>query len=241
MKARWLALGVLLVLASSAHAQAPRLGAPCSPLAVGYLLPNNPDGKAIRYEPQPGDIVLYDDFNRFYHVIFKLANSGAPTHVAMVVTRPDGTQALLELTGPTMVFAKVTIVDVEPRFKSYPGIIMVRRVRTPLTPEQCHELTEFAKSQSGKSFAIGRVILQATPFCPRSGLRRELFGKTYPTRNRWFCSEMVVAGCASAHVLDAKAHVANATYPRDLAFDETIDLSAAYHPPLLWNAAATTK
>jgi hypothetical protein len=238
MKARWLALGVLLVLASCAHAQAPRLGAPCSPLAVGYLYPNNPDGKAIRYEPQPGDVVLYDDFNRFYHVIFKLANSGAPTHVAMVVTNTDGTQSLLELTGPTMVFAKVTIVDVEPRFKSYPGTIMVRRVRTPLTPDQCHELTDFAKLQAGKSFAIGRVILQATPFCPRTGLRRELFGKTYPTRNRWFCSEMVVAGCASARVLDGKAHVGNATYPRDLAFDETVDLSAAYHPPLLWNAVA---
>ena len=138
-----------------------------------------------------------------------------------------------------IVFAKVVVMDVETRFKAYPGTIMVRRVRTPLTPDQCHDLTRFAQTEAGKNFAIGRVILQATPFCPRTGLRRELFGKTYTSRSRWFCSEMVVAGCASAHVLDGKAHIANATYPRDLAFDETIDLSQWYHPATLWNATPT--
>jgi hypothetical protein len=237
MKACWPAtLGILLVLASIAHAQAPRLGAPVSPLAVGYLHSDHPEGKAIRYEPQPGDIILYDDFNRFYHFIFKIAGTSAPTHTAMVVTRPDGTIALLELTGPTMVFAKVVVMDVETRFKNYGGTIMVRRVRTPLTPDQCHDLTRFAQAESGKSFALGRVILQGTPFCPRTGLRRALFGKTYESRSRWFCSEIVVAGCASARVLDGKAHCANATVPRDLAFDETIDLSRSYHPAMLWHA-----
>lgn len=238
MTARWPApLGILLVLASVAHAQAPRLGAPVSPLAVGYLHSSLPDGKSIRFEPRPGDIILYDDFCLFYRVVFKIANTSAPTHAAMVVTRPDGTTALLELTGPTMVFAKVVVMDVETRFMAYPGSIMVRRVREPLTPEQCHDLTRFAQAEQGKSFAIGRVILQATPFCPRTGLRRALFGKTYPSRSRWFCSEMVVAGCASAHVLDGKTQCANATLPRDLAFDETLDLSRAYHPAMLWTAS----
>src|SRR5437879_4492431 len=114
MKASWpIPLGVLLVLASVAHAQAPRLGAPVSPLAVGYLHSDLPEGDSVRYEPQPGDIILYDDFNKFYRVVFKIANTSAPTHTAMVVTRPDGTIALLELTGPTMIFAKVVVMDVE--------------------------------------------------------------------------------------------------------------------------------
>ena len=187
MTARWLALGVFLAVSAVAQAQAPRLGGPVDPLAVGYLLSNQAEGKAIRYEPQPGDIVLYDDFNCFFHIIFTLARTSPPTHAAMVVTRPDGTISLLELTGPTTIFAKVVVMDVETRFKDYPGTIMVRRVRTPLTPDQCHDLTRFAQTEAGKSFALGRVILQGTPFCPRVGLRRMLFGKTCTTRSRWFC------------------------------------------------------
>jgi hypothetical protein len=49
---------------------------------------------------------------------------------------------------------------------------------------------------------------------------------------------MVVAACASAHVLDPNRCCANATLPRDLAFDEALDLSGAYHPPVYWSPAA---
>lgn len=244
MKTRWMvSLGVLVLVAPFTRGQAARLGPPAPSMpAVGQLVSRATflDGtrpKPILYEPQPGDIVLYDDFNKLYHFVFKFANTSAPTHAAMVIAREDGTPALLELTGPKMIFAKVVIMDVETRFRSYPGTIMVRRVRAPLTEEHSKELTHFAQTQSGKSFALGRVLLQATLFSPRHGLRRELFGRTYPTRDRWFCSEMVVAACASAHVLDAKAHCANATYPRDLAYDETVNLAAQYHPPLFWTPA----
>ena len=68
----------------------------------------------------------------------------------------------------------------------------------------------------------------------RSGLRRELFGHTYLDRNRWFCSELVVAACAVANIVDGKHCCANATLPRDLAVDQWLDLSASYHPPVRW-------
>ena len=235
MKARWrLPLGVLLFTAALAPGQSPRLGGPIVP--VGYLLPDS-QSKAVPYQPQPGDIVLYDDFNRFHKVVFRLAGTSAPSHAAMVIARADGAPALLDLTGPMVVTAKVCIIDVEPRLSSYPGVIMIRRLREPLTPEQSQELTRFAEAESGKSFALGRVCLQGTPFCARTGLRREMFGKTYPSRKRWFCSELVVAACASAHVLDANKCCANATFPRDLAFDERMDLSELYHPASFWTAA----
>ena len=248
MKSQWLIpLGVLLAGTALARSQGPRtLGALSPAHAVGYLAPAAApaDGAgplATPYEPRPGDIVLYDDFNRFFHFCFKLAQTGAPIHTAMVIARADGTPALLDLTGPRVITAKVCIIDLETRFKNYPGVIMVRRIREPLAPQQSRDLTQFAESQSGKSFAIARVLLQATPFCPRTGLRREFFGKTYLTRNRWFCSEMVVAACASAHVLDPNRCCANATYPRDLAFDEALDLSRAYHPPVYWSPAALAR
>ena len=97
-------------------------------------------------------------------------------------------------------------------------------------------LTQFAETEKGKGFALGRVILQATPFCPR---RQELFATTPSTRLRWFCSEMVVAACTKAKLFDTKTCCANATYPRDLAFDETINLSALYHPAIYWSDAPT--
>ena len=241
MKARWLApFGMLLVMTMFANAQS----GPGHITQVGYLAPatplnTNPQSKPSPYEPQAGDIVLYDNFNKLYHLAFKIAKTAPPTHAALVVARPDGTPALLELTGPRMITAKVSIIDVETRLRSYPGIIMVRRLRQPLSPEQSHDLTQFAQTETGKSFAFGRVLLQGTPFSPRDGLGRELFGKTHLTRNPWFCSEMVVAGCARARLLDPRTHFANATYPRDLAYDEKMDLSPLYHPPVHWTATAS--
>lgn len=241
MKSRWvLSLGVLLLAVTLAEGQSARLGGPILP--IGYLVEPSPHSqatpRAAPYQPRAGDIILYDDFNRFYKIVFPLAGTSAPSHVAIVIERPNGTPALLELTGPRMMTAKVCVIDIEPRISKYPGDVMIRRLRHPLTADQSHELTRFAETESGKSFALGRIILQATPFCPRTGLRKELFGKTHSSRNRWFCSELVVAACASARVLDGKRCYANATYPRDLAYDETFDLSGLYHPPIIWNAAA---
>jgi hypothetical protein len=201
---------------------------------VGYLEAAPPERLVSAYKPQAGDIILYDDFNRFHHIVYKLAGTSAPTHVAMVIAKEDGSPTLLELTGPTVAFAKVSIVDVEHRFTSFGGVILVRRLKSPLGAEQSRNLREFAYAQQGKRFALLRVVAQATPFCPRHGLRHELFARTDLNRHRWFCSELVVAGCTTAGLLDQKICCANCTYPRDLAFDETIDLSPIYHPATLW-------
>jgi hypothetical protein len=184
--------------------------------------------------PQPGDILLYDDFNPLFHFAFWVAHTAPPTHTAIVIAREDGSTASLELTGPKVLTAKVCLVDVEPRLAHYPGIVMVRRLRQPLTADQSRELSRFAQAQVGKSFAVGRVALQATLLSPRFGLGRCLFGHTSLDRDRWFCSELVVAACATCGVLDPRAHCANALYPRDLAVDETLDLSRWYHPPVVW-------
>src|ERR1019366_8557881 len=166
MKLRWLlSLGMMLGLTTPLFAQPQRaqLGAPVVP--VGYLaVPiDATHAEALAYVPQPGDILLYDDFNKFFHFIFRLASTAPPTHTAMVIAREDGSSALLELTGPRVITAKVTVMDVEQRLASYPGVIMVRRIRQPLTSQQSQELTQFARAQAGKSFALGRVLLQATP------------------------------------------------------------------------------
>jgi hypothetical protein len=125
-------------------------------------------------------------------------------------------------------------MEVEERFRTYPGDVAVRRIRKPLTPEQSRDLTQFAEGEVGKRFALWRCILLGTPFCPRTGWRREYFGHTYPTRNRWFCSELVVAAGTSAHLFDGKRFPANATVPRDLAVDELMDISDLYHSPAPW-------
>lgn len=239
MKRRWLApLGLLLLLSAPLTAQAPR-GA-LTP--VGYLVPAHPSTvslpSSVRYEPQPGDIIFFDDHNRLFHLVFKLAKTSSPIHVGIVVAKADGTPALLDLTGPKTITAKVVILDIDERFNKFNGDIKVRRLREPLTQEQSQELTRFAYTEAGKPFALPRVMLQGTPFCPRTGLRRALFGKTHLTRDRWFCSELVVAACCCARLIDPRAHCANATYPRDLAYDERINLSGLYHPLMNWTAGA---
>jgi hypothetical protein len=172
--------------------------------------------------------------NWLYNIAFKLAHTAPPTHTAMVIAGDNGKPALLELTGPRVITARVQIMDVDARFRSYPGTVSVRRIRQPLSPEQSHDLTQFAKAQAGKAFAWPRVALLATPFCPRTGLRKELFGHTYLDRNRWYCSELTIAACAVAKIVDGKRCCANASHPRDLADDRWLDLSASYLPPIRW-------
>lgn len=249
MQTGWLSSLLVLLLATTlAHAQTQRAAFMPSPTStVGYLMaaPAPLDAKqeprAAPYQPQPGDIILCDDHNKLFHFVFKLANTAPPTHVAMVVEGADGKPAMFEMTGPKTVTATVKIHDIEARLRAYPGEIMVRRLREPLTDDQSRELTAFAYAQKDKRFAIARIALLVTPFCPRTGLRHTLFGHTYLNRNRWFCSELVVAACTKAHILNPNYCRANATYPRDLATDERIDLSHLYYAPLPWSPGAAKR
>lgn len=206
--------------------------------SVGFLTTRDATGAWVSepFVPQPGDIVLFDAANKLHHAFYKLANTSAPTHVAIVVAKADGSRALLDITGPICAFAKVEVVEIGSRMSSYKGSMMVRRVKQPLTSEQCQRLVEFAYAQDGKRFALGRVILQVTPFCPRDGIRHALFARTAIDRNRWFCSELVIAACTVSGLLESGVCSANATYPRDLAFDERTDFSPYFHPLATWTS-----
>lgn len=259
---RWLGwVGVVVGLALVAASQAGPLGnatphgilvksgpvKPCGQEQVGYCLqPVEVNGQFVLrsepYYPCPGDILLYDFSDRMISVFLKFAGTSGPMHAAIVVERPDGTPAILEV-GPNskpQAFTRTFILDVQPRLENYPGKIMVRKPRTPLTKEQSAELTDFALAQQGKKFAVGRLILQGTPFRCRHGLRHMLFAETNLNRSRWICSENVVAAATVAGILDPNVYFANAMYPRDLAFDEHYDLSPVYHPPVMWTREPST-
>jgi hypothetical protein len=203
---------------------------------TGFLLRSgfHPGAPATPYYPRPGDILLYDDYNGLHHLVYSIVGTGPPMHAAMVIESDDRRPALLELTGPTVIGAKVVIMDVGERLHAYSGSIWVRCIREPLSPEQSEALNRFAHKQEGKSFAFPRIALQLTPFRPRTGLRHHCFAHTYLDRRRWICSEMVVAACCTAHILDPAICTANAMYPRDLAFDESYNLSDTYEPAVSW-------
>lgn len=246
-------LGVVAVvvppLARGAPPDQPALGHPCKPCGqeqAGYWIVPVTDGcgrcqlRVEPYYPQPGDIFLYDNFSKTLSVMFRAIGTRTPIHAAIAIERPDHTPAILEV-GPNSrprAFTETAIVDVFPRLASYPGGILVRRLRQPLSPEQSAALTQFAQAQEGKKFAVGRLFLQGTPFRCRSGLRYWLFAHTDLNRDRWICSENVVAAATIAGLLDPKRYPANAMYPGDLAYDERYDLSAVYHVPVLWVADA---
>ena len=104
---------------------------------------------------------------------------------------------------------------------------------TPLTPEQSAALTRFALAQEGKPFALGRLLVQGTPFRCRIGLTAtcsvtpistaalDLFG--IGGRRRGQCRP-----------IDPTVYPANAMYPRDLAYEQTYDLSPVFEAPVLW-------
>src|ERR1041385_2940234 len=118
MNSRWLILlGLWMLACTSLRAQAPGAVKP-----VGYLLlrevpTNYHQPRFASYLPQPGDIILYDDMNPFYNFLFKIANTAPPTHTAIVIAGANGQPALLELTGPKVMTARVQIMEVEPRLR----------------------------------------------------------------------------------------------------------------------------
>lgn len=206
-------------------------------IAPSYLFRNPSErlSEGEPYVPQEGDIVLFDDHCRWATLLYQCIGTGGPLHAALVFQRPDGTPALLEA-GPFFV-QKVLVWEIAPRFYTYDGSIVVRQLRTPLTAEQSKALTEFCLAQEGKSYALGRVLLQGTPLKARGPIRTQYLGRTALDRDRWMCSELVVAAMTAAGVLNPKDHPANSFYPRDLCFDEPRhDLSAYYETPALWSA-----
>ena len=189
--------------------------------------------KPIRYNPQPGDIVLFDDHSTFTTKIYNYFGTGRPLHAGVVFRRADGTYAILE--AGTNAVMKVFVFDLEPRLQKFDGTILIRRSRKAMSAEQAAKLADFANAQEGKPYAIARLLLQLTPFRPRShAVLTHLFGRTVPDRDRWICSELVMASLAVAEVWSIDEFPANAMYPRDLCYDERYDLRSYYETPALW-------
>jgi hypothetical protein len=183
-----------------------------------------------RYAPQPGDILLFDDHSSLTAKIYRFGGTGNPLHAGIVFRRDDGSLGILE--AGTNAVMKVFVWDFEPRLHGFDGTILVRQPRTAMTPEQAKKLADFAVAQEGKPYAIGRLALQATPFRPR--VLASVFGRTVVDRDRWICSELVVAGATVAGVWEMDTFPANVMYPRDLCYDEKYDLSPYYETPALW-------
>lgn len=219
----------LLALASIAGTLPETLERPS--YVFNMTLPTPPD-RGERYRPRSGDILLFDDHSALTAKIYRLVGTDAPLHAAVVFRRKDGTLATLE--AGTNAVMRVFNFDLRPRLHGFDGTILVRRLHQPLTEDQERRLADFAVAQEGKSYAIGRLALQGTPFRPRGTLLAPILGRTVVDRDRWICSELVVASLVVAGVFNVDDYPANLMYPRDLCYDERFDLSPHFHAPEMW-------
>jgi hypothetical protein len=226
-------LGVL----SAAAPQPGEAGLLCQP---AYNVDDRLRGPLEAYQPQPGDILFFSDDSLFWNIMFTLALSGHPHHVAVVVALPDGTLCSLECGWNYRLM--VHLVGLPGDLEVYNGCIWVRRRRVPLTPEQSARLTAFALAQNQKPYASLRLLTQLTPFRCRGPLRTCFVGKPRGERSHWICSEMVVEAFVAVGLLDGETARPGATYPADLFFDRslnlyldhTLDLSPGWYPPARW-------
>jgi hypothetical protein len=235
-----------------------RLGVP--PLAIGGALPPPPGsyltrpsysedyllrGPSTPYVPQAGDIILSTDGSSFWTAMHHLAGTSHPTHSMIVFARPDGTTGILE-GGPHDTLHCRTL-DTLPHMWTYEakGRVWVRRRAVPLTPEQSAKLTEFALSNDGKRFGIGRLGVQLTPFRTRGPVKTAFVGKPNGLdRASYFCSELVVEALVYAGLMDAATARPSATYPRDIFMDDSPNLYLKHHlklapcwdPPARWTS-----
>jgi hypothetical protein len=218
-------------------------------LPAGYLYHCTPaaDGsvrlEAEPYRPQAGDLVIFTYRNVFWRILYTFVGSGPPYHAGIVVEEPNARLSNLEAAATT--HYRVYLLPVHERFPAYEGRIWVRRLKVPLTPEETQRLMDFATDQTDKGFAFGRLFLGGTLFRPRGAVGAWLFGETCLDRDRWFCSELVVAACVAAGLLDGEEVPANGVYPRDLFLDQAFNFSVLWGPPLLWtpqpHGGATTE
>jgi hypothetical protein len=231
MAPRSLASAILLIVLScwsdgggSCHA-----GEPC-----GWLLDCAQAASSMRepYLPQPGDLVFYDHWSVRARFFYTLAHTGKPYHVGVIVNLPDGRPTILEA-GPYD-YTHVYLMDALPRMRTHKGTIWVRRLRVPLTPEESARLTSFALKQTGKGFALVRLILEVTPFRAHGCLHSQLFGSAQTERHSWFCSELATAALAVAGRIDPHVIKPNTVYPRDLFRDCPHDLKPCWEQPRRW-------
>ena len=231
MRGAILSLAVLCSFVSLAQAQ-DRPGS--------YLVQHSktPDGKHVSatapYQPQAGDLVFFNDYKPHWMALYKMVGSEGPYHAALVFRKANGEYATVEA-GPNDTM-HCRVLPLTARLQEFQGTIHLRRVRTPIGKEREETLAAWAAEQDGKRYALGRLLLQATPVRCRGPLRRDLFGATYLDRSSYLCAELAVAGGTVVGLFDSKRQPGNAIYPRDIIFDDHYDLSANYHGAEMWSA-----
>lgn len=223
---------------------------PCSYLyEPAYCLDHCLRGKTRAYLPQPGDIMLATDPNRFWTITHNMAFAFEPHNSGIVVARRDGSLAMFEA-GPNDTLW-VRSVDLMPHLREYEdkGRIWIRKRREPLTPEQSACLTEFAERQEGKRFALIRMGGMLTPIRDRGPLRTYFLGKPRGDRPSYYCAELVMESVVAAGLVDAKTARPGATFPHDLFFDHSHNLYLSRHftlapgwePPARWVSTPGSK
>lgn len=194
------------------------------------------------YLPQPGDIMLATDDNKFWKITHDMAFAFEPHNSAIVVARRDGSLATLEA-GPNDCM-RVRCLDLLPHLKEYhdKGPVWIRKRRTPLTPEQVAVLADWADRREMNWFALQRLGLQLTIFRTRGPVRTYFVGKPRGDIRSYFCSELVTESLVAAGLLNARIARPSATYPHDLFFDHSHNpyinrhyrLCECWHPPARW-------
>ncbi len=205
--------------------------------SVGYLWSAD-NTRPCPYTPREGDLLLLTSRDKIYTIVWRLAGTGHPYHSMILVRRSTGELEALEVGGGTSHSVTLRLVPerLTALFQAYHGkdpAAWVRQRRTPLTPEQSARLTAFAEGQLGKRFTPTREFLALVP----------TRGRTYrsgdPKQADWFCSELVATAIEQAGLLPPGA-IANPgrLTPRHFHFDQDINLTAEWEPPVRWTGTA---
>ncbi|MFO0864151.1 MAG: hypothetical protein U0744_05760 [Gemmataceae bacterium] len=210
---------------------------------VGFLKIERKFAKAavedeiLAYEPREGDLVFYDDHHPVWSALFAYAGTGSPLHMGIVVKKRDGKLAVLEAGPDDSIRVKLLDIDKRlPQFqKDFKGLIRIRRCRKMLAEEDSKALTEFAVAQEGKGYAVGRLLLQGTPFRERGAKVDMGKGKTILDRDRWICSELAVAAGTVAKIFDPRVVHSTVAFPRDLVDNARYDLGGSWHDAAVWH------
>lgn len=184
------------------------------------------------YTPREGDMVFFNDHSVKWGILYKLVGSDAPYHVGLIFKNADGRCSIVEA-GPNDTLT-CRVLDLGPRLHGWEHTLLIRRCKKALTPEQSAAMTQWSLSQDGKRYALGRLLLQATPVRCRAPLRKAYFGATYTDRDSYLCAELVIAGGTVGGIFDPARHKANTIYPRDIVQDDIHDLSEIYDEARVW-------
>lgn len=186
---------------------------------------------AVKYRPQPGDILLLSDPDPLFDILYVFARSGKPGHCALVVTMPDGRPGMLEAGFSFTPFTRLT--PLEYGLNLYAGNVWVRPRGAPLTPEEDRRLTEFAVLADGGTYNMKRFANQLTAFRSRAPLVTRLAGKPVGPGHQYTCVQIVVEALVHAGLVDAHIARPGATYAQDLFYDRSRNPYIDRHPPLV--------